>query len=64
MKNNKVIRAVAKRRSENSRGHLSPTISTHKTVTLIAMSPFAAYTIMLSGRMILEKLVRATGSGD
>ena len=28
--------------SEDSRGHMSPSISTHKTMTLIAMSPFAA----------------------
>ena len=45
------------------RGHLSPSIFTYKTMTLIAMSPFAAWNRMLSGRMILEKLVRATGSG-
>ena len=29
-------------RIEDFRGHLSPSISTYKTITLIAMSPFAA----------------------
>ena len=43
---------------------LSMSIFTYKTMTLIAMSPFAAWNMMLSGRMIPEKPVRATGSGD